>query len=110
MAKTKIDQDGFINRVLQATPPWALATLSLFVGFTICFVFILTVGDLKGPFARIVEAQVVRIEKAADSLESITKRLDETERKQAETATQTTEIFHRVQQLDIRVERLEAKR
>jgi hypothetical protein len=72
-------QAAFLDRVLDSTPKWAMGFLGIMFGFSLCFIAVMTLGDLKAPFNRVIDAQVTRLEKSVDSLETITNRINNLE-------------------------------
>jgi septal ring factor EnvC (AmiA/AmiB activator) len=108
--KLAIEKQSFIDKVLDATPKPALGVLGVMVGFSVCTVFILTIGDLKAPFNRYVDASVTRLEKAVDNLESITRRIEELESLSVQQRVQNTEFAARLKNHEVRIDRLESQR
>jgi hypothetical protein len=67
---------GFLDKVLEAIPNWAMGFLGILLGFSMCFIAVVNLADLKAPFNKYVDAEVARITKAVDSLEAVTFKLD----------------------------------
>lgn len=84
---------AFLDKVLDATPKWAMGMLGTLIGFSLCFITVINLADLKVPFNKYVDAQVTRITRAVDSLELVTANL--------------SDIAKRVQSLEDRVSVLE---
>ena len=70
-----VTKKSFLDRVLDATPKWAMGIMGTVVGASICFIAVMNLADLKAPFNKYVEAEVARITKAVDTLEVVTSKL-----------------------------------
>jgi septal ring factor EnvC (AmiA/AmiB activator) len=110
MSEPQDTKQGFIDKVLDAVPKPAMGVLGVMVGFSVCLVFILTIGDLKGPFNRYVDASVTRLEKAVDNLESITRRIEMLETLAEQQRFQNNEFAAKIKDHETRIDRLESLR
>ena len=90
--------DGLINKSIDAMPRWALAVMGCLFALTI----FLTFSGFDNAFQRMATAYAVRIERSVESLEDVTKRLDniETNVQKLEARVTAIEIenakFHKV--------------
>ena len=69
------NNDSFVNKALDAMPKWALATIGCLMALTL----FLTFSGFDNAFQRMATAYAVRIERSVESLEDVTKRLDNIE-------------------------------
>ena len=75
MAYKSESSDGLINKSIDAMPRWALAVMGCLFALTI----FLTFSGFDNAFQRMATAYAVRIERSVESLEDVTKRLDNIE-------------------------------
>lgn len=75
MAYKSENSDGLINKSIDAMPRWAMACIGILFSLTI----FLTFSGFDNAFQRMATAYAVRIERSVESLEDVTKRLDNIE-------------------------------
>lgn len=75
MAYKSESSDGLINKSIDAMPRWAMAVIGVLFSITI----LLSFSGFDNAFQRVATAYAVRIERSVESLEDVTKRLDNIE-------------------------------
>ena len=98
MAYKSESSDDLINKSIDAMPRWALAGMGCLFALTI----FLTFSGFDNAFQRMATAYAVRIERSVESLEDVTKRLDNIEMNVEKLEARVTAIeiekakFHKV--------------
>jgi hypothetical protein len=104
----KSDPSSFLNKVLDATPKWAMGMLGTVFGFTVCFIAIVNLADLKPISLRLANAYADRIERATGTLEDVVSRLvaqqssiEKLDARMTESEMEMREIKKRVTTLEV---------